>query len=561
MRTFLALPCLSLVLAAQTPIPLPAPLASVKLYPDEAWATRIGRGQVASGGTHRLLLAGLPPGLTLDDVQVSAKGPAGSRLGDVSLSQDTLAVEESPAWTQLQADREALQDKVDGLESQVESLRREITFLETVQATQSSETGAKLTTAPPNAGPLLAFGEGVQGRLGQLLLQERRLKRDLARLAVDRQRLEDAQARLRGQARTAPSQALVELTTPAGGPIEILLSYRVRQARWQPAYEARLSEDHKTLDLALYAAVTQRSGEDWTGVRLEISNARPSRNLDLPRFGAAQSVGWMEGPPPPAPAPGPVYDGSTAMMVSSGPSNGYVYAPRRAKEAIAVDLPVAQASEALLQTASGLAVDFRLNGAKDVPSDGDPHRFRLMDQVVDPGLALIATPRLDPAVYQVARFQAPGTLPIFPGAPMVQYLGGQRLGQAPLRQPAAGQPYQLGFGPLQGLRVTVRPTEHKLETVGAFTKERQWTLRDRFDLTSELPAPVDVEVQDRLLKATIDSVKVTDLPETTPGARETQAGVRTWTLHLAPGQTNGVTVATQVRAPKEGLVTGLALEP
>lgn len=559
MRTFLALPCLSLVLAAQAPIPLPAPLASVKLYPDEAWATRIGRGQVASGGTHRLLLAGLPPGLTLDDVQVSAKGPAGSRLGDVAISQDRLAVEETAAWKQLQADREALQDRVDGLESQAESTRREITFLETVQATQSSETGAKVATAPPEVAPLLAFGDGIQARLAQLLLQDRRLTRDLARLASERGTLDAALARLQGQGRTSPSRVTVELTTPVAGPVEIQLSYRVRQARWQPAYEARLSEDRKTLDLALYAAVTQRSGEDWTGVRLEISSARPSRRLDLPAFGAPAYVGWTEVAPPPA-APAPMYGAAEGGAMYGAP--GPVFdASRNAKVGGEAEPPVAMAAEATLRTSSGLAVDFRLAGAKEVPSDGIPHRFKLMDQTVDPDLALVTSPRLDPTVYQVARFQAPGTLPIFPGAPMVQYLGGQRLGQAPLAQPAAGQPYLLGFGPYRGLRVTVRPTEHKLDLVGAFTKERQWTLRDRFEVTSELPGPVDVEVQDRLVKATLDAVKVTDLPETTPGAQEIRPGVRTWTLHLAPGQTGGVTVATQVRAPKEGLVTGLALEP
>ncbi|HEU4950999.1 MAG TPA: mucoidy inhibitor MuiA family protein [Holophagaceae bacterium] len=557
MRTFLALPCLTLTLAAQAPIPLEAPLAAVKLYPDEAWATRIARSQVASGGTHRLLIAGLPPGLTLDDVQVSAKGPAGSRLGDVSLSQDTLAVDETAGWKQLQADREALQDKVDALESQAESIRREITFLETVQAAQGTEASAKLTTTPPDGAALLAFGEGVQGRLGQLLLQDRRIARDLARLAVERQRLEAALARLQGQARTSPSRVLVELTTPAAGAVEVQLSYRVRQARWQPAYEARLSADRRTLDLALYAAVTQRSGEDWTGVRLEISNARPSRNLDLPRFFGAQSVGWRETPPPP---PAPAY-GTTAMMVVSGERGGVEAAPRLDKSVEQADLPMAQVANATLQTTSGLALDFRLAGTKDVPSDGDPHRFRLMDEAVKPDLALIATPRLDPAVYQVARFHAPGTLPIFPGAPLVQYLGEQRLGQGPLLQPVAGQPYQLGFGPYRGLRVTVRPTEHKLDLVGAFTKERQWTLRDRFDLTSELAAPVDVEIQDRLLKSTLDAVKVTDLPDTTPGAQEIRPGVRTWRVHLEPGQTGSVTVATQVRAPREGLVTGLALEP
>jgi uncharacterized protein (TIGR02231 family) len=536
----------------------------VKLYPDEAWVTRIGRMRVDEGGTHRLQIADLPAGLTLDDVQVSAKGPTGSRLGDVTVSQDTRTVSETPEWKKLQTDREALQDKADGLQSQSDAVRQEIAFLEDIRAAQGKDLGARMTTAAPNLGPVVAFGQGLQTRLAQLLLQDRKLKRDLAKVAEEQKRLDAEQARLSGQNRVAPSKVMVELTTPGAGPVEVQLSYRTRKARWSPVYEARLSDDHARLDLSLFAAVTQKSGEDWTGVRLEISNAKPSQSLDMPSYGGAQEVGWMMPAPPPPPPPPALQTNLTMSMeqVSAVPkgrdmSSLAFFAPG-ATDAGFGDAGIQQAS---LQEASGLNLTLRLDSTKDVPSDGDAHRFKLMDQAVQPTLALTTTPRLDATVYQVARFQAPGTLPIFPGAPMVEYAGAQRLGQSPLAQPAAGQPYQLGFGPYRGLRVTFRRVDHKQETVGAFSKERQWTLRDRLEIASEISAPVDVEVQDRALKSTLESVKITDLPDTTPGARETVPGVRTWTVHLDPNQTAGITVATQVRAPKDGILTGLEVEP
>jgi len=97
MRTLLLLPCLTLTLAAQDAVPVQAPITSVKLYPDEAWVTRVGRVQAAAG-TRRYRIEGLPGGLTLDDVQVSAKGPVGSRLGDVSVSQQESDATETPEY-------------------------------------------------------------------------------------------------------------------------------------------------------------------------------------------------------------------------------------------------------------------------------------------------------------------------------------------------------------------------------------------------------------------------------------------------------------------------------
>ena len=555
MRALLLLSCLTLTLAAQDAVPIQAFIAGVKLYPDEAWVTRLGRARVNEGGTHRLQIADLPAGLTLDDVQVSAKGPTGSRLGDVTVSQDTRTISETPEWKKLQADRETLQDKADGLQSQSDSVRQEVAFLEDIRTAQGKDLGARMTTAAPNLGPVVAFGQGLQTRLAQLMLQDRKLKRDLAKVTEEQKRLDAERDRLSGQNRVAPSKVMVELTTPGAGSVEVQLSYRTRKARWAPAYEARLSEDPKTLDLTLFAAVTQKSGEDWTGVRLEISNAKPSQSLDMPSYDGPQEVGWMMPMPPPPPAPEPA---STAMVVAGGSSRENQYVLNGLDKAdFRTGSQGVQLANASVQEASGLSLTLRLDGPKDVPSDGDPHRFKLMDQTVKPILALVTTPRLDATVFQVARFQTPGTLPIFPGAPLVEFAGTQRLGQSPLAQPAAGQPYQLGFGPYRGLRVSFRRVDHKLETVGAFSKERQWALRDRMELTSEISSPVDIEVQDRILKSTVETVKITDLPDTTPGAKESTPGVRMWIVHLDPGQTTGITVATQVRAPLSGILTGL----
>jgi len=64
-------------------------------------------------------------------------------------------------------------------------------------------------------------------------------------------------------------------------------------------------------------------------------------------------------------------------------------------------------------------------------------------------------------------------------------------------------------------------------------------------------------VQDRVLKSGVDAVKVNDLPDTTPGAKEALPGVRSWTVHVEPNKTASVTIATQVRGPLEGRIAGL----
>lgn len=219
--------------------------------------------------------------------------------------------------------------------------------------------------------------------------------------------------------------------------------------------------------------------------------------------------------------------------------------------------PMAEGVTSVIEEAAGLATTFNLDGTKDVPSDGEPHRFKVLAKDIEPELVLTATPRLDPSAYQVARFATPSAFPLFPGAAIVQYAGTQRLGQTQLGVPPAGQKFELGFGPYRGLRVSFARVDVRKEQVGAFTKERQWNLREKLEASNDTAESLDLEVHDRALRSTVEAIKISSLPDSTQGAEERVPGVRTWTLHLAPKATGIVSLGTLIKAPLEGNISGL----
>lgn len=559
MRMTFLLPALTLVLAAQDPLALKAPITRVRLHPDEAWVTRTGRGRVEAAGVHRLELSDLPTGLRLEDLQVSAKGPGGTRMGDVAVRADVRAVTETAEWKKLEAEREGLRDRRDALEARRDSLASEQKFLKELQATHAKELSTRLTYTLPSTQSVADFGKGLQQRLATLMKEERRATRDLGELAKEEKRLDAELAKRQGEQRTAPSIVRVEVTTPSAGPVELELTYRQTQARWRPTYEARLSEDRKTLALGLYAAITQKTGESWEGVKLEISNARPSRGLGFQTFDAPQIVELIK---PTFKDKGDGYAQLSGLPVARAMEARAQMAPgvtaAASNNTYLVDgVNATEGDAAMVDEASGLAATWALEGSKDIPSDGEPHRFRVAGRDLQPTLALLAVPRLESNVQQVARFEAPGAFPLFPSATITHYVGAQRLGESQLSLPAPKQPFQLGFGPYKPLRVSLRRLDRKEEQVGTFSKERQWTLRDQVQVSNDGGEALEVEVQDRLLKSEQETVKVSVLPETTPGAVERIPGVRTWKVQIPAKGTGTVTLATQVRAPQEGEVIGL----
>jgi hypothetical protein len=73
----------------------------------------------------------------------------------------------------------------------------------------------------------------------------------------------------------------------SGGPgAEVVLDveYQVPGACWVPVYQLRLDGRGGAAGLALRAMVAQRTGEDWTGVRLVLSTADLLRRTDLPEL-------------------------------------------------------------------------------------------------------------------------------------------------------------------------------------------------------------------------------------------------------------------------------------
>ncbi|MGW0859386.1 DUF4139 domain-containing protein [Streptomyces sp. NPDC002690] len=89
------------------------------------------------------------------------------------------------------------------------------------------------------------------------------------------------------------------LTVDGAGEVELELEYGVPGVVWVPAYRLAYRQGDGSGRLVLRASVAQRTGEDWTGVRIALATADLRRRTDLPRL---RSVRIGRSQPAPAPA-------------------------------------------------------------------------------------------------------------------------------------------------------------------------------------------------------------------------------------------------------------------
>ncbi|MFB6892900.1 DUF4139 domain-containing protein [Kitasatospora sp. NPDC056327] len=324
---------------AARPTPdFPSVLDSVVVHAVGAVCRRRARVTLPPDG--RLRLTGLPKHLDAHSLRARILvGPAGTAVTEARLE----AVAELRDPSELPGLRRRLEEadeRVDALREQHRLVVAAVAETTRLRAVPPQRRRDELLRRTP-ADAWLELAEFVDERLTGLQLRAERLTREIELAEHEVQVLNDQVIRSSTADRFGTvgttTTALLTLTTTgaettgaenaggtrgtrgtggtegAGGtaagdptPLDIELEYTVRAARWVPSYRLSYRQGADTGRLLLRASVAQRTGEDWTGVRLALSTADLDRRTDLPelrslRIGRSQPApppsGWREPPP------------------------------------------------------------------------------------------------------------------------------------------------------------------------------------------------------------------------------------------------------------------------
>ena len=291
---------------------LTAKIDKVKVYASGATVARIAELETGSERLEQVEIPGLP--LALDDSSVRVRVEA--EQGTAALATDIrigLAVPPRTGTLPSPSDEEvrAAAAEVRGLEDTVALINNEIVTLYRLEVPDrpDGERGKAPPASPTSTRLALNNFKDEQVRAR---LQERRETQEKLRLA--RERLEDLQQK-QARASTAKDARPHELHKTAvirlsyNGEIaprqRLVLEYFVPGARWTPTYICRLDSAANSAAIAVRALICQKTGEDWSGVELELSTALPMQKCELPelaslRIGRPQPIprksGWRRPP-------------------------------------------------------------------------------------------------------------------------------------------------------------------------------------------------------------------------------------------------------------------------
>lgn len=525
-------------------------IAQVTVYPGQARVVRRGQVEVSAGSVP-LLLPDLPLALLPESVRVSARGTARVRLLGVEVRKTRYAAPPEEELAGLDAQIEQLEDDDRALADRLSALNNWLQVLAGLAQSAPERLVRGFTwgrVGLDKVESLLTFVHRAeieaQGQIRQVEVRRRELGRALERLRRLRQ---DRQQPDR------PDRYAVQVPVEVleGGSLELTLRYVCQGANWEPLYDLRLEEgaDGVTLHLSQLAQVSQQTGEDWAGVELAVSTARPALAARLPELKP-----WYIDLYHPAPA----RTARKMAMAAPAPPAGSVEGAAvddlatgsELEEEVEVEVVAAEVRE------EGPAIVFVAPGRTSIPADGSVHKVLLGSEDLSARLDWVTAPKVEAHVYRRARMENT-TAAVLLAGPANLFYGDTFVGSTTLPETPAQGEVEIYLGVDDQVKVEREQLERTVDKSGLLDKVRRILYAYRITVHNHRQERVGLTVLDQVPTSRHEDLKVRLLrsdPEVEPG----EMGELRWSLGLAGGEEREVRFTFQVDMPLDRQAVGLA---
>jgi uncharacterized protein (TIGR02231 family) len=523
-------------------------ISEVTVYTDRARVTR--RGTVSLTGNEReLTLASLPATLETESVRATGAGTVAVRLlgvrSEIVFSSES-TVERTAELTQqiqeLETQKRELNDKIATRNIQLKFLQglseKSVGFF--------ASSIAKQQTGLNETGELLNFlGSNYKKYISAIAQHE------MQRRELDKQ-IQTLQRQLQ-QIQTPHSQQsfniIVAIEPSGSGNFELEVSYVVTRALWTPLYDLRVNTTTNQINLNYLAEVNQNTGEDWTGIALTLSTAKPGLGSLPPKL----EPWYIDTFHPPV----KFREMAPAIAYRSAYTKGEESVSRSIEDALAASAPEPIEAETATAQISreGGTVSFQVGGNTNVPSDGTPHKVTIFSDNYPSQPKYIAVPRLVSFAYLQAIVTNPMTGATLLAGQANIFRDNTFVGIVELENISPGQEFKLNLGIDEGLKIERELVERQVEKK-LISNQRRTSYAYRLNVTNLKQVQVHLTLKEQLPVSRNEQIKVRSTltnPKIPPG----EMGILEWEISLAPQAKQELYYQFVVEHPPELAVIGL----
>ncbi|MCG3147901.1 MAG: hypothetical protein PCFJNLEI_01342 [Verrucomicrobiae bacterium] len=530
---------------AAEPIAAPGKITAVTVYPDRAQVTRTVEVDVPAGEC-RIAVPLLPVALQDDSVRAAGSAAMTVSIQDLEVRQvvgEKILDEEA---ARLEKRLRELRDARAALEGRQRVLDQQASVFQQIQIKATGDLNREIQV---NKFDL----EQLKGLPGFVAAQVAQLEENRQKLEIERRELEhtiraaEAEFNKRRVAASRTSKTvLVSLNATAPAQARLQVSYVVPNASWAPVYDARAVADKGQVALTYGAIVRQRTGEDWAGVNLTLSTAKPAIGASLPELGK-----WVVNFFEPRPMVATMKSSPGMTRMAAGEMAGRESDSGLGLAEVEMTVPTATVEQGVTATV------FRVPRAADVPADGEGHRQTVLVATLPATFSYETTPKLTPFAYLKAVTTNVTDAPFLAG-PVQVFVGPDFIGTGRLETTAPTEGLTLSMGIDEGIRVKREELKDRRGKAGIFNKRKRQTYAYKITVENFKDRVQRVVVADQIPVTANEEIKVA-LGETVPKPDKVEeaSGKLSWELLLKPREKRELVYEFTVEWPQDRAVSGL----
>lgn len=345
---------------------------------------------------------------------------------------------------------------------------------------------------------------------------------------------------------------VLQVMSPAAGACDFTVSYLTAAAHWEPFYDLREENDSDPLHIVYKARLVQTSGIDWQRVKLSLSTATPAQGGNAPvmktwflRFVdlnesvvTRKYIGMSKN-----------FNGMSNTIAGTLPGVNLEY-----KSAdLLKQLPLAgqDLGDNVSVNEQQMDAVFDIDVPYDVAGNGKEQAVVLKEYQLPCAYQYYAAPRVDRSAWLLGQVAGWEKLNLLPGEASIM-VEGTYIGKSFIDPGALQDTLNLTLGRDQ--RIVVKKEKvsdfSSIKFLGSSKKQvftYQITVRNNkkdsvsLMLKDQYPISTDKDIEDQLL-------------ESSGAAVNTDTGILTWKVELAPGESRTYRYSYSVKYPKDKTV-------
>lgn len=515
--------------------PVESDIKEVTVFLNKAQVTREAKSRIEAGKTD-LVLSGLTAQLDPSSVQVAGKGSF-TILG-ISHRQNYLTEFNVPKKLRILKDSLANYQK----QLMLEQSQKEILNKEEQMLLSNQKIGG--TTQNLSVNELKAMADFYRSRLGEIVINRMKQDDKIKKINEHIQRLQQQINSENELYSRNTSEIVVSVSATGATAANLEVNYIVYNAGWSPIYDLRAINTRSPLQLSYKAGVFQRTGEEWTNVKLKLSTANPNQSGLMPEL----NPWYLDFYNPIAYQEKKFRGGDGRLAKSSAMSNDGM------EMELGEEAPAISLADYVSTIQTTLNTEFQISLPYTVLSSAKPTTVDISNNEVKSNYSYSVVPKLDNDAFLIAKATGWEAFNLLPGEANI-FFEGTYVGKTFIDPNSIKDTLSVSLG--RDKRIVVKREELKDLTskrlIGSNQREEHsWQITVRNSKTES----IKITVEDQLPVTRNSQIEVTSIDN--GGAKfNATTGKLSWEMTIQPNESKKVTYRYEVKYPKDKQISGL----